>query len=76
MVFICDSKGQNDIAKIIIRHTMWNHRQLLSDTCFERNCPVQWSRSPIKIKAQYVHMYLVTPKGMKECLRLIGSEAD
>ena len=74
MIFICDSKGRNDIAKNIIRHTMWNRRQLLSDTYFERNRPVQWSRSPIKIKAQYEHVYLVTPKDMKECLRFIGLE--
>lgn len=41
---------------------MWSRRRLLSDICLERNKPTCWSRSPIKLRAQYEHVYLTTPK--------------
>lgn len=76
MILICQTNRRNEIAKNIIRQTMWSRRQLLSDTCTERNHPARWSRSPIKLQAQYEHVYLATPDNLKEDLRLILSEKE
>lgn len=62
MILICEDGKRNKTAKNIIRQTMWSRRRLLSDVCLERNKPTCWSRSPIKLRAQYEHVYLTTPK--------------
>jgi len=74
MILVCDTGKRNEIAKNIIRQTMWNRRQLLSDTCVERNRPTRWSRSPIKLRAQYEHVYLTTPDSLGADLNLMLSE--
>ena len=61
-------------ARNIIRQTMWNRRQLLREGCAERNRPVKWSRSPIKLKAQYEHVYLTTPEALPVSLQRILEE--
>lgn len=76
MILVCQTDKRNEIATNIIRQTMWSRRQLLSDTCIERNRPTRWSRSPIKLRAQYEHVYLATPDSLKEDLQLILSEKD
>lgn len=60
MILVCQTDNRNEIAKNIIRQTMWSRRQLLSDSCVERNRPTRWSNSPIKLRAQYEHVYLTT----------------
>lgn len=60
MILVCQTDKRNEIAKNIIRQTMWSRRQLLSDSCVERNRPTRWSNSPIKLRAQYEHVYLTT----------------
>lgn len=60
MILICQDGKRNKAARNIIRQTMWSRRQLLSDICLERNKPTCWSRSPIKLRAQYEHVYLTT----------------
>ena len=62
MILMCQDGKRNKTARNIIRQTMWSRRQLLSDICLERNKPTCWSRSPIKLRAQYEHVYLTTPK--------------
>lgn len=62
MILICQDGKRNKVARNIIRQTMWNRRQLLSENCLERNKPTCWSRSPIKLRAQYEHVYLTTPE--------------
>ena len=62
MILVCQDGKRNKTAKNIIRQTMWSQRWLLSDICLERNKPTCWSRSPIKLRAQYEHVYLTTPK--------------
>lgn len=74
MILICRDKNRNTVAKNIIRQTMWNRRQLLREDCVERNRPVRWSRSPIKLKAQYEHAYLTTPEALEISLRRILAE--
>lgn len=76
MILVCQTDKRNEIATNIIRQTMWSRRQLLSDTCIERNRPTRWSRSPIKLRAQYEHVYLTTPDSLQADLRLILSEED
>lgn len=58
MILICKDGNRDKVARNIIRQTMWSRRQILSDTCLERNKPARWSRSPIKLRAQYEHVYL------------------
>lgn len=62
IILVCQDGKRNKTAKNIIRQTMWSRRRLLSDVCLERNKPTCWSRSPIKLRAQYEHVYLTTPK--------------
>lgn len=62
MILICQDGKRNKVARNIIRQTMWNRRRLLSESCLERNKPTCWSRSPIKLRAQYEHVYLTTPE--------------
>lgn len=76
MILVCRADKRNAIAKNIIRQTMWSRRQLLSDACVERNRPTRWSRSPIKLRAQYEHVYLTTPDSLREDLWFILTEKD
>lgn len=74
MILICRDDVRDKVAENIIRQTMWARRQLLSESRAERNRPTRWSRSPIKLKAQYEHVYLATPKDFRESLWLILRE--
>lgn len=74
MLFICQEDKREEAAKNIIRQTMWSRKQLLRDHCAERNRPTCWSRSPIKLKAQYEHVYLTTPKQIRRHMISILSE--
>lgn len=75
MLLVCREDAREQAAKNIIRQTMWNRRQLLRDCCVERDRPVRWSRSPIKLKAQYGHGYLTTPTMLTLSLkRILGEE--
>ena len=75
MLLVCREGVRIKAAQNIIRQTMWNRRQLLREDCAERNRPVKWSRSPIKLKAQYEHAYLTTPETLPVSLqRILGEE--
>ena len=75
MLLVCREGVRIKAARNIIRQTMWNRRQLLREGCAERNRPVKWSRSPIKLKAQYEHAYLTTPETLPVSLqRILGEE--
>lgn len=74
MLFVCQDEKRNELAENIIRQTMWNRHQLLSASCVERNRPVRWSRSPIKLRAQYEHVYLTTPIQLKDDIVHIYNE--
>lgn len=58
---MCHESARIKAARNIIRHTMWNRRQLLRRSCLERNKPTRWSHSPIKLRANYEYVYLTTP---------------
>ena len=66
MLLVCREDKRDEVAQNIIRQTMWSRKQLLSAQCLERNQPVRWSRSPIKLKAQYEHVYLTTPNRIQK----------
>ena len=53
MILVCDNDKKRKIAENIIRHTMWNRKSLLNANYTERNKPVRYSRSPIKLRTQY-----------------------
>ena len=74
MLLVCREDAREQAAKNIIRQTMWNRRQLLRDSCVERDRPVRWSRSPIKLKVQYGHVYLTTPSMLALSLKRILGE--
>ena len=76
MVLVCDPDKRTEITKNIIQQTMWNRRHLLTVGYDERSRPVAWSRSPIKLKAIYEHVYLTTRDTLEEDLwRIFQSEA-
>lgn len=74
MILICEDGKRNEIAKQIIRQTMWNRKTLLKDTYTETDKPVRFSRSPIKLRTQYEHVYLTTPALLAESLERIYDE--
>ncbi len=77
MILICEDGKRNKTVKNIIRQTMWSRRQLLSDICLERNKPTCWSRSPIKLRAQYEHVYFTTPRWFQiDIQAILGSESE
>ena len=56
---------------------MWHRRQLIRNGNYsERNRPVRWSHSPIRLRAQYGHVYLTTPAELRESIRNIGQEDE
>ena len=71
---ICEDGKRNEIAKQIIRQTMWARKTLLKDRYAETNKPVRYSRSPIKLRTQYEHVYLTTPNLLSDSLDLIYDE--
>lgn len=73
MLFICKDECRTQVAKDIIRQTMWNRKKLLAETS-ETDKPVKWSRSPIELRAQYEHVYLTTPEGLDKDLDRIIEE--
>lgn len=64
MLLVCQEDKRVEVAQNIIRQTMWSRKQLLKDHCAERNRPTRWSRSPIKLRVQYEHVYLTTRSGI------------
>ena len=68
MILICDDGKRNEIARQIIRRTMWNRKNLLKDKYAETDKPVRYSRSPIKLKTQYERVFLTTPALLDESL--------
>lgn len=64
MLLVCQEDKRVEVAQNIIRQTMWSRKQLLKDHCAERNRPTRWSRSPIKLRAQYEHVHLTTRSGI------------
>lgn len=76
MLFVCRKEARIKTARNIIRQTMWSRRQLLQESCVERNRPIRWSRSPIKLKAQYERVYLTMPETLAVSLERILDEDD
>ena len=48
--------------------------QLLKEHCAERNRPTRWSRSPIRLRTQYKHVYLTTRSQMERSIIRIYRE--
>lgn len=74
MIMICDSGKRNEIAENIIRQTMWNRKSLLDSHYTERERPVRFSRSPIKLRTQYEHVYLIAKDRILNGLKWIVNE--
>ena len=74
MILICDNGKRNEIARQIIRQTMWSRKTLLKDRYSETDKPVRYSRSPIKLRAQYKHVYLTEPARLEKNLERIYDE--
>lgn len=75
MLFICDDDKRVDIAIRIIRETMWRRKQLIEyESYYERERPVKYARSPIRIALYYERVYLTTPDGLRESLKRIRTE--
>ncbi len=71
MVFVCSDDKRIEVAQQIIRQTMWYRKRLLKNDRIERDRPTRWSRSPIRLKADYKHVYLTTPKTLEQSIMRI-----
>jgi hypothetical protein len=77
MLFICDEDKRIEIAKRIIRETMWRRKQLIEkESYYERTRPVKYSKAPIRLAIDYKHVYLTMPNLLKESLERIENEKD
>jgi hypothetical protein len=77
MLFICDEDKRIEIAKRIIRETMWRRKQLIEkESYYERTRPVKYSKAPIRLAIDYKHVYLTTPNLLKESIDRIINEKD
>ena len=65
MLFVTREDKRDEVARNIIRQTMWQRRQLWKSKRSERNKPTRWSQSPIKLKPEYEHVYLTTPQEIR-----------
>ena len=74
MIFVCSEEKRVEAAKNIIRQTMWLRKQLLKHDRIERDKPARWSHAPIRLKADYEHVYLTTHKRLRESIIRIYSE--
>lgn len=74
MIMICDEEKRMTVAENIIRQTMWNRKQLMKSHYAERDRPVKYSHSPIKLRTQYNHVYLTTPSKFYDDLYEIINE--
>jgi len=74
MILICDDGNRDEIARQIIRQTMWSRKMLLKDRYAETDKPVRYSKSPIKLRTQYEHVYLTTPNTLSKSLDRIYDE--
>lgn len=74
MLLVCRDGARIKASRNIIRQTMWNRRQLLQESCLERNKPARWSHSPIRLRANYEHVYLTTPGYLAVSLKRILNE--
>ena len=76
MILICQDGKRNEIAKRIIRQTMWGRKTLLKDHYAETEKPVRYSKAPIRLRAQYEHVYLTTPALLSTRLNRIYREEE
>jgi len=77
MLFICDEEKRIEIAKKIIRETMWRRKQLIENNNYiERLRPVKYSKAPIRLNHYYERVYLTTPATLKESISRIKTEED
>ncbi len=75
MLFICNSETRDKAAIQIIRQTMWNRRQLIGNRSYsERERPVKFSHAPIRLRSQYMHVYLTTPETLADDIQSILDE--
>ncbi len=74
MILICEDGRKHEIARQIIRQTMWARKTLLKDQYAETDKPVKYSKSPIKLRTQYEHVYLTTPSLLPISLERIYDE--
>ena len=74
MILICEDGRKHEIARQIIRQTMWARKMLLKDKYAETDKPVRYSRSPIKLRTQYERVYLTTPALLPISLERIYDE--
>jgi hypothetical protein len=77
MLLICDEGGRIEIAKRIIRETMWQRNRLIhSDTQEELTRPLKYSRAPIRVAHYYHHAFLTTPNHVGKTLENIAAEKE
>jgi len=75
MLLICDEDKRVEIAKRIIKETMWHRKRLIEYESYEeRHRPVKYSRAPIRVAHYFEHVYLTTPSRIGRTLANIREE--
>jgi hypothetical protein len=75
MLLICDEDKRVEIAKRIIRETMWHRRRLILNESYEELFrPVKYSKAPIRLAHYYDRVYLTTSSRITKTLSDIREE--
>lgn len=75
MLLICDEVHRVNVATNIIRHTVWDRRRLLQVSYqSDPDRPLSISKAPIRVRAEYNHVYLTTPSRLKDSIFRIRYE--
>lgn len=77
MLLVCDNDKRIKTAIKIIRETMWRRKQLIEyESYYQRERPVKYAHSPIRLTHHYEKAYLTTPSLLEENLAQIRNEND
>jgi hypothetical protein len=77
LLLICDDDKRIEVAKKIIRVTMWKRRELDKRmSMLERVRPVKYVRAPIRLDRYYQHVYLTTPSMLPASIEKIINEEN
>ena len=75
ILLICDEDKRIEVAKRIIRETMWHRKRLIVNESYEElHRPVKYSKAPIRLAHYYERVFLTTPDRINKTLSDIREE--
>ena len=70
ILLVCDDGCAVEIGKHIIRRTLWGRKTLLKRGYDSNSKPVKYAKMPIRLRAEYRHVYLAEQSEIMDVLRL------